>query len=52
MIQFPTFLKNYPKRLKTYIKTTRLKKFEDIAESQQRSLVQKVKKLLQQGGSV
>ena len=45
MIQLWTFLKNSPKRLKTYIKTAmRLKKFKDLPRAQQRSLVQKVKK--------
>ena len=53
MIQLWTFCKNPSKRLKTYIKTaTRLKEFEDLPWAQQRSLVQKVKKLLEQGGSV
>ena len=53
MIQLWTFLKNPPERLITYVKIAmRLKEFEDLPLAQQRSLVQKVKKLLEQGGSV
>ena len=45
MIQLLTFLKNYPKCLKTYIKTAmRLKEFEDLPWTQQRSLMQNAKK--------
>ena len=45
IIQLWMFFKNSPKHLNTFIKTAmRLKEFEDLLWTQQRSLVQKVKK--------